>query len=145
MSVSKLVSNITPLDQIAKINEVIDDLVVVDQTYDASSTNPQSGTAVAGAISTKQDTIDDLETIRAGATSGASALQPSDVSSTYSATGTVPINGTAVASALSSYVTTSTQINGQSLSGNITLTASDVSALPSDTSIPTITFVDFTV
>ena len=29
----------------------------VDQTYSASSTNPQSGTAVAGAISTKQESI----------------------------------------------------------------------------------------
>lgn len=31
--------------------------VVVDQTYSAASTNAQSGTAVAGAISTKQDTL----------------------------------------------------------------------------------------
>lgn len=31
--------------------------VTVDQTYNASSSNPQSGTAVAGAISTKQDSI----------------------------------------------------------------------------------------
>ena len=29
----------------------------VDQSYDATSTNPQSGTAVAEAVSTKQDTI----------------------------------------------------------------------------------------
>lgn len=31
--------------------------VIVDQTYSATSTNAQSGTAVAGAISTKQDTL----------------------------------------------------------------------------------------
>ena len=31
--------------------------VTVDQTYNASSANPQSGTAVAGAIATKQDSI----------------------------------------------------------------------------------------
>lgn len=53
--------------------------VVVDQTYSASSTNAQSGTAVAGAISTKQDTISDLETIRSGAADGATAVQPGDL------------------------------------------------------------------
>ena len=33
------------------------ELPTIDQTYNSTSTNPQSGTAVAGAISTKQDTI----------------------------------------------------------------------------------------
>lgn len=51
----------------------------VDQTYDASSSNAQSGTAVAGAISTKQDTISDLATIRSGAALGATAVQPGDL------------------------------------------------------------------
>lgn len=50
--------------------------VTVDQTYDATSTNPQSGTAVAGAVSTKQDIISDLATIRSGASAGATAVQP---------------------------------------------------------------------
>ena len=50
--------------------------VTVDQTYNASSTNAQSGTAVAGAIATKQDTISDLATIRSGAEAGATAVQP---------------------------------------------------------------------
>ena len=54
----------------------------VDQTYNASSTNAQSGTAVAGAISTKQDTISDLETIRSGAAAGATAVQPGDLPAT---------------------------------------------------------------
>lgn len=53
MSVSKLVNNITPLDQVAKINEIIDNLVEVDQTYSASSTNAQSGVAVASALNEK--------------------------------------------------------------------------------------------
>ena len=53
--------------------------VTVDQTYNASSTNAQSGTAVAGAISTKQDTISDLATIRSGAAAGATAVQPSSL------------------------------------------------------------------
>ena len=51
----------------------------VDQTYSASSTNPQSGVAVAGAIADKQDTISDLETIRSGAAAGATAVQPSSL------------------------------------------------------------------
>lgn len=50
--------------------------VTVDQTYDATSANPQSGTAVAGAVSTKQDIISDLATIRSGASAGATAVQP---------------------------------------------------------------------
>lgn len=56
--------------------------VTVDQTYNASSTNAQSGTAVAGAISTKQDTISDLSTIRSGAAAGATAVQPADLPAT---------------------------------------------------------------
>ena len=40
---------------------------------------------------------------------------------------------------LSGYVPTSRTINGKALTGNITLSASDVSALPSSTTIPTIT------
>lgn len=48
----------------------------VDQTYDASSANAQSGVAVASAVSGKQDTINDLSTIRSGAAAGATAVQP---------------------------------------------------------------------
>lgn len=40
-------------------------------------------------------------------------------------------------SALSGYVPTSRKVNGKALSGNISLTASDVGALPSSTTIPT--------
>lgn len=53
--------------------------VIVDQTYDASSANAQSGTAVASAISTKQDIISDLATIRSGAADGATAVQPGNL------------------------------------------------------------------
>ena len=52
-------------------------------------------------LNTKQDVISDLSTIRSGASAGASALQPGDVTSTYSPTGTSPVNGEAVASAIS--------------------------------------------
>lgn len=95
-------------------------------TYSASGTAPVNGTAVASAISGKQDTISDLSSIRSGAEAGATAVQTiqingatqtktsgtvnlpaypttlpaSDTVSTYSATGTAPVNGTAVAAAL---------------------------------------------
>ena len=36
-----------------KVNEIIDNLPTVDQTYNASSTNAQSGVAIAGAGFTK--------------------------------------------------------------------------------------------
>ena len=48
----------------------------VDQTYDATSANAQSGVAVAEAISTKQDVIPDLDAIRVGAVAGSTAVQP---------------------------------------------------------------------
>ncbi len=51
----------------------------VDQVYDSTSANAQSGVAVAGAISGKQDTISDLETIRSGAAAGATSVQPSQL------------------------------------------------------------------
>ena len=83
--------------------------VTVDQTYNASSTNPQSGTAVAGAIANKQDTISDLETIRTGAGLGATAVQPSDLAtvattgaySDLSGTPTIPSGDQLVPSATS--------------------------------------------
>ena len=71
----------------------------VDQTYNASSANAQSGVAVAGAISGKQDTISDLSTIRSGAAAGATAVQPGDLAtvattgaySDLSGTPTIPV------------------------------------------------------
>lgn len=74
----------------------------VSSSYSSTGSVPVNGTAVASAILGKQDTISDLDDIRAGALYGASALQPSDVVSTYSATGTMPVNGTAIASAIAS-------------------------------------------
>jgi hypothetical protein len=50
--------------------------VTVDQVYSASSTNAQSGVAVASAVAGKQDTINDLAAIRSGAEAGATAVQP---------------------------------------------------------------------
>lgn len=97
---------------------------VVDQHYDSTSSNAQSGTAVAEAVDTKQDTISDLSDIRSGAALGETAVQPSDLATVattgdyadlinkptipaavtvdqhYSASSTNPQSGTAVAEAL---------------------------------------------
>lgn len=57
MTVSKLTNPPSQKGVIDKINEVIDNLggggTTVDQTYDPTSANAQSGTAVAQAIATK--------------------------------------------------------------------------------------------
>lgn len=55
--VDKITQPASQLDLIEKVNEIIDDTITVDQTYNASSTNAQSGTAVADAISGKQDEL----------------------------------------------------------------------------------------
>lgn len=68
--------------------------VTVDQTYNASSTNPQSGTAVAGAIANKQDTISDLATIRSGAEAGATAVQPSSLAAVATSGAYSDLSGT---------------------------------------------------
>ena len=44
-----------------------------------------------------------------------------------------------------SYVTTSRKVNGKALSADITLSASDVSALPADTEIPTVNNTNITI
>ena len=95
----------------------------VDQEYNSASANAQSGVAVAGAISGKQDTINDLETIRSGAAAGATAVQPGSlatvattgsyadlsnkptiptVDQNYNASSTNAQSGTAVAQAIAS-------------------------------------------
>lgn len=51
----------------------------VDQTYDPTSSNAQSGVAVASSVSGKQDIISDLSTIRSGAQAGSTAVQPGDL------------------------------------------------------------------
>lgn len=63
-------------------------------------------------IDEKQDIITDLNTIRAGASAGATAVQPAE---------------------LNNYVPTTRTVNGKALSADITLTATDVGALGSST------------
>ena len=81
-----------------------------------------------------------VTTAKSGVVDLSSLIPPSViVDQTYSATSTKAQSGTAVAGALSDYVPTTRTINSKALSSNITLTASDVSALPDSTVIPTIT------
>lgn len=87
MAIPQIKNSVQPLDVISTVNDVVDNKGV-DQTYNASSSNAQSGIAVAEAIGD---------------------LVPNTV-----------------------------KINGKSLDEDITLTAEDVSALPSDTFIPTV-------
>lgn len=111
-----------------------------DNTSDADK--PIS-TATQAALDAKQDTIQDLSTIRSGAVAGATALQPSDVSSTYSATGTAPVNGTAIAAAIGSldaasaggsgkYIASISETNGKisAVEGTIDTTPTADSANP---------------
>lgn len=69
-----------------------------------------------------------------GTSSGSTGMQKGRINA-----GDIYSNGTKVAtiSDLSGYVPTSRKINDQALSGDISLTASDVGALPSSTIIPT--------
>ena len=69
----------------------------IDQTYDATSTNAQSGVAVASAISA---TGANYATAAQGAKAD-TALQASDIDQTYDATSTNAQSGVAVASAIS--------------------------------------------
>ena len=77
----------------------------VDQTYDASSTNAQSGVAVASGISTAiagKANSADLSTVATSGSYNDLSNKPTipTVTSSYSASGTDAVNGTAVASAL---------------------------------------------
>ena len=68
--------------------------VVVDQEYNASSANAQSGVAMAGALAGKQDTISDLATIRSGASAGATAVQPGTLSAVATSGAYADLSGT---------------------------------------------------
>ncbi len=56
MSVSKIVNPITPLQQIAKINEIIDNIgagITIDSTLSTTSTNPAQNKVITSAIQEK--------------------------------------------------------------------------------------------
>ena len=76
-------------------------------------------------INGKQDIISDLATIRSGASAGATAVQHSALESQVST-----LQGN-----IDKKVDKTTTINKKALSGNINLTASDVGALPSTTTL----------
>lgn len=89
-----------------------------------SYVNTQVNT-LQGKIDGKQDIISDLATIRSGASAGATAVQPSTLDSYY--------NKTQTGNLLADKVDKTTTINSKPLSSNITLSASDVGALPNTT------------
>ena len=76
---------------------------LVDSTSSTATDKAATPNSVKQAYdlaNSKQDVINDLASIRTGATAGSTALQASDVSSTYSPSGTSPVNGTAVSEAV---------------------------------------------
>lgn len=81
-------------------------LVTIDSALSTTSTNPVQNKVINTALGGKQDTISDLATIRSGAASGATAVQPSALSAKQD----VLVSGTNIKT-----------INSQSLlgSGNI--------------------------
>jgi len=132
--------------------QIIDDTALhssdITSTYSATGTAAVNGTAVASAISGKQDSSTAV-TYNGSATGGVNQgvyidanglVQLCDaVTSIYLATGTAPVNGTAIASAIANLVHDSRTINNKDLSSNIILDASDVGALPSTTTINSLT------
>lgn len=68
--------------------------VTVDQVYDATSANAQSGVAMAGALAGKQDVIADLATIEAGAAAGATSVQPGDLAAVATSGSYADLTGT---------------------------------------------------
>jgi hypothetical protein len=93
-----------------------------------------------GNISTwngKQDKISDLDTIRSNANKGATALQSyTETDPTVPSWAKAASKPTYTASEVGA-VPTTRKVNGKALSTDITLSASDVSALPNTTVIPT--------
>lgn len=92
--------------------------------YDAS--NPNGYTSNVGTVTS----VNNVSPV-----SGNVTLSIPTVTDTYSATSSNAMSGKAVASALSSYVPTSRTINSKALSSNITLSASDVGAVATNTTI----------
>lgn len=66
---------------IRKGNDIIASKPLVDAVPTQDSTNAVSSGGVYDALATKQDTISDLATIRAGAAAGATAVQPATLAS----------------------------------------------------------------
>lgn len=91
--------------------DVIDNAIRAEIAHEADVRNAND-IVLQRNINAKQDIITDLSTIRAGASAGATAVQPAE---------------------LNNYVPTTRKVNGKSLSADITLTATDVGALGSST------------
>lgn len=83
--VNKLTLPATPNEVQNKINEIIDSggggggSITVDDAISSTSTNPVQNKVIYTALSGKQATISDLESIRSGATAGSTAVQPEDL------------------------------------------------------------------
>lgn len=106
----------------------------LDAKYDAS--NPNGYTSNVGTVTS----VNNVSPVN-----GNVSISIPTVSDTYSATSSNAMSGKAVASAVSGYVPTSRTVNGKALSSNISLSASDVGALPDSTVIPTVNNATLTI
>lgn len=106
----------------------------LDAKYDAS--NPNGYTSNVGTVTS----VNNVSPVNGNVT-----LSIPTVTDTYSATSSDAMSGKAVASAVSGYVPTSRTVNGKALSSNISLSASDVGALPDSTVIPTVNNATLTI
>ena len=113
--------------------------IVIDQIYDGTSANPQSGVAVKGAI----DALDVASV--GGSGKYISAIEEVDgkivptttnIDSTYSSSGTTAINGTAVADALATLDVSDSAVAGQYVSA---VSETDGKISVTRASLPTVT------
>ena len=72
------ITGITSADVIEALGYTPFNPANIDAALNADSTNPVQNKVVKGALDGKQDTIEDLATIRSGAAAGATAVQPGD-------------------------------------------------------------------
>ena len=117
--VTKITSPVTPLEVIGKVNEIIDDFTL-DNLTNVSISSPSAGQNL---------TYDATNQVWKNTSSSATVAWGG-------ITGTLS-DQTDLNNALNGKVPTSRTINSKALTSDITLTASDVGALPNTTPIPT--------
>lgn len=118
--VTKITSPVTPLEVIGKVNEIIDDFTL-DNLTNVSISSPSAGQNL---------TYDATNQVWKNTSSSATVAWGG-------ITGTLS-DQTDLNNALNGKVPTSRTINSKALTSDITLTASDVGALPDSTVIPTV-------
>lgn len=114
--------------------------ITVDSTITQNGTNPVQGSAIYSALKGKAGTVyySDVDEMNADETQSSGTLALVDDASGFYIWSSPDMTWFKVVNLedLDSYVSTTRKINNKPLSTDITLTASDVGALPSNTHIP---------